>query len=170
MRHLKFLLLLVSTGAVMSCGSREAPPTARDQQALTTCATGAWIRNEHVCNCQSGSLLDGPECGAPDCRESDALILRSDGTATDFVYRSSEAKSSFSIVGGRVGVIVSRWSISNEFLLVQDFGSRSYKTEMDCAGDGLTRRGAASYKRANANDAATFERSASAGWATVGLR
>jgi hypothetical protein len=100
MSRVTFSLLVLMVLA--ACGSHEQPTsTSRDTQALQTCVVGAWIRNERSCNCASGSALNTSECGSPDCRESDGLLLKAGGEAFDLVFRSSGAKNSSSVVGGQ---------------------------------------------------------------------
>jgi hypothetical protein len=158
------VFLLVLAGALLSCSS------SRSTQDLRSCAVGTWLKADRSCSCFSGkSVLNTPECGATDCRETDALILGADGTSVDVVLRRSVAQNRISIVGGRGGAVSGTWN-ANGAELMQSFSNRTYKTPAACDGTTLTRTEKTRYTHASAEVVAALKAASASAWTTQHLR
>ena len=159
------LFSAVVLSVLVGCGSKDsaAPPD------LKTCSVGTWIRAERACTCPEGFMFNTSECTATDCTESDALVLREDGTSLDFMFRRSNATNSVSAVGARAGVVDGKWTVSGQELS-QTFGTRVHTTDLTCGSNVLTRPGKANYTRASSELGGAFDLAARSSWATVRLR
>jgi len=167
MDHIRIVPLLVTlVVATAGCGaSGEKQP---DQAAVRACSVGTWTRAEHGCTCPTGFVLNSAECGAADCREASALVLREDGSSYDFAYRYSRAAGTLSVIGGAGGVSEGKWNITPDLRLVQDFGTpKTYETPLTCGGDSLVRTTAAAYTRVESARSTSLARSMSSRWAKV---
>lgn len=144
MRNL--LALLVAVLAFTACVSkRESPPID-----ITACVPGVWLDGDVTC---ATCIVSTPECSAPDCKESNALVLAADGTSRNLILRRSDSRTTFSSVGGMPAVLLGRWSLTTQGTprLVQTFDAtkQSYDTGVQCTQERLTRVGTTtSYARA----------------------
>lgn len=159
-------LLIVSGALVIACGRSE--DNQADMASVRACSTGAWTRAEHACTCPTGFILNSPECGAADCREANAVVLREDGTSFDFAYRYSQKSGTLSVVGGAGGVSEGKWSITSDLRLVQRFGAKSYETPVTCGGDSLVRTSAV-YARLAPSRSTSVAQAVESRWSTVPL-
>lgn len=174
--HKKSLFHAVVGPLLLACGSSESsspapqPPAPATREALTACATASWVGTDRACMCFGGSALDTSECGAPDCAETDVLVLRGDGTSFDLIQRRSVSRNTSSAVGDRGGVVTGKWEVSPERKLVQVFATRSYVTDLTCSGDVLVRPSKAKYKKASTEVESALTLASQSSWGTVSLR
>ncbi len=138
--------LLVLVG-VVGCGR-----TPDAQIDLTGCVQGVWLEGDDACLC-SQPLFTTPECSAPDCRESNTLVLKSDGTSKTLILRWSDARGTTSAAGGSGAVLRGQWNLvnGNAPRLVQTFDAThtSYETRVACTQTQLVRMEKNTYDRAN---------------------